>query len=119
MGETKTYKGGCHCGKVSYEVRSDLGMVVECNCSICSKRGSLLTFVPPDAMSIKSGADHVTDYQFHKHNIHHTFCKTCGILSYGNGTAPDGNPMYAVNVRCLEGVDIGALKLTQFDGKKL
>lgn len=117
MGETKTYTGGCHCGKVRYEVESDLGMVLQCNCSICSKKGSLLTFVPESAMRVISGENEQADYQFNKHIIHHLFCKTCGIASYAHGKGPDGRPMVAINVRCLEGVDVTTLKLTPFDGK--
>ncbi len=119
MGEAKTYTGGCHCGKVRYEVKTDLGMLIECNCSICSKNAAILTFVPTDAFKVLSGADELTDYQFNKHVIHHLFCKRCGIESYANGKGPDGKEMVAINVRCLEGVDIGSLKPKPFDGKSL
>ena len=45
MSETKTYEGSCHCGKVRYTVETDLARVIECNCSICRRTGTLLTFV--------------------------------------------------------------------------
>ncbi|HEX6635136.1 MAG TPA: GFA family protein, partial [Usitatibacter sp.] len=32
------YKGSCHCGRVAFEVEGDIGAVIECNCSICSKK---------------------------------------------------------------------------------
>ena len=117
MGDAKTYSGGCHCGKVRYEVQTDLGMILACNCSICSKKASLLTFVPSSAMKVLSGADETTDYQFNKHVIHHLFCKTCGIESYASGKGPDGKDMVAINVRCLDGVDVASLKRTPYDGK--
>ena len=119
MSEAQTYTGGCHCGKVRYEVKLSLGKVIACNCSICAKKAHLLTFVAPDAFSLKSGADSLTDYQFNKHVIHHLFCSTCGIQSFGRGTAPDGKEMIAVNARCLEGVDPSSLDVMQFDGKSL
>jgi hypothetical protein len=117
MAEMKTYKGGCHCKKVTYEVTTDLGMVISCNCSICSKRGSLLTFVGEPQFKLLSGEGATTDYQFNKHIIHHRFCSTCGILSYANGVSPDGKPVVAVNVRCLDDVDPKSLTLTEYDGK--
>lgn len=117
MPETKTYSGGCHCGKVRYEVTTDLGMVISCNCSMCSKRGSLFSFVPVDRFTLKSGDGEMSEYQFNKHVIHHKFCKTCGILSFANGTGPDGKEMVAINVRCLDDVDPKSLKVTEFDGK--
>jgi hypothetical protein len=117
MPEAKTYTGGCHCGAVRYEVTSDLGSVITCNCSICMKRGSLLTFVPVAQFRLLSGQNNLTDYQFASRTIHHLFCKTCGIGSYAMGAMPDGTKMAAINVRCLDGVDIDALKPTPFDGK--
>jgi len=117
MGEKKTYGGGCHCGKVRYQVTTDLGMVLSCNCSICSKKGSLLTFVPADQFQLTSGEDALKDYQFNKMVIHHLFCQSCGIGSFGRGQKPDGTKMVAINVRCLDDVDPSKLEVTQFDGR--
>lgn len=119
MAETKTYTGSCHCGRVRYEVEADLGQVVACNCSICRKRGTLLTFVPTDKFHLAGGTDSLTDYQFNKKVIHHLFCATCGVGSFARGRAPNGMEMIAVNVRCLDGVDPETLKVRHFDGAKL
>jgi hypothetical protein len=120
MTEAKKYTGGCHCGNVRYEVQADLGGdMIGCNCSICGKSGSILTFVPGAHFNLLSGADSLTDYQFAKHHIHHKFCKVCGIRSFAHGAAPDGGEMFAVNVRCLDDVDLQALKIMPFDGKSL
>jgi hypothetical protein len=117
MGTIKTYSGGCHCGKVRYEVTTDLAYVMDCNCSICSKKGTVLTFVPSDQFKLLSGENALTDYLFNKHVIHHAFCSTCGIASFASGKKPDGTAMSAVNVRCLEGVDVSSLDVKHFDGK--
>lgn len=117
MIETKTYTGGCHCGKVRYEVTVRLDPVISCNCSICSKTGTLLSFTPADQFELLSGDDNLTDYQFNKMHIHHLFCSTCGVRSFGRGKGPNGTEMRAINVRCLDDVDISALTLTPFDGK--
>jgi len=119
MSEAKTHTGGCHCGKVRYEVTTDLGMLITCNCSICSKRAHILTFVTPDQFKLVSGEGATTDYTFNKHVIHHLFCSTCGVGSFGRGTGPDGKEMVAVNVRCLEDVDVKSLKPHEYDGKHL
>ena len=117
--QAKTHQGSCHCGKVKYEVTTDLSGVIECNCSICSRAGYLLTFVPESQFKLLAGADELTDYQFNKHHIHHVFCKTCGIHSFAQGSDGKGNAMKAVNVRCLEGADLAALKIKKVDGKSL
>jgi hypothetical protein len=119
MPEMQTYKGGCHCGAVRYEVESALQPVMECNCSICQKRGALLTFVPAAQFTLVSGKDALTDYQFNKRIVHHLFCRTCGIGSFARGRGPDGSEMVAINIRCLEDVDLGALTPMKFDGKSL
>ena len=119
MSEAKTYEGGCHCGTVRYRVTTDLARVINCNCSICSKRGQLLAFVFADAFELLSGQSALSDYQFNKMIIHHLFCSTCGVGSFGRGTGREGKAMVAVNVRCLDGVDVSSLTLTPFDGKSL
>jgi len=119
MAETKTYTGGCHCGKVRFEVKTDLSRVIACNCSICSRAGWLLAFAPAEQLTLRSGEDELSDYQFGRKRIHHLFCTGCGIRSFSRGTAPDGRETCAVNVRCLDGVDIEALTITPFDGKSL
>ena len=119
MAEAKNYSGGCHCGEVRYDVTADLSSVVTCNCSICQKRGALWTFVPEDKFALRAGAEDLSDYQFGKRTIHHFFCRQCGVGSFSRGKAPNGKEMVAVNVRCLDDVDIAALKLTPFDGRSL
>ena len=81
--------------------------------------GWILSFVPAASFSLQAGEDALTDYQFGKKKIHHLFCKTCGVHSFSRGAGHDGALMYAVNLRCLEGVDPDALPVNRFDGKKL
>ncbi len=111
--------GGCHCGRVRYEVETDLGMVLSCNCSFCTKRGALWAYVGPDQFNLLSGKDELADYQFNKKMIHHLFCRHCGVGSFSTGKGEDGSEGIGINVRCLDGVDPEALTLTPYDGKKL
>ncbi len=118
MTELKTYEGGCHCGKVRYEVKLDLSQpTIACNCSICQKTGTMLSFVPVDSFTLKSGEKDLTNYQFNKKVIHHLFCSTCGVRSFARGTGPDGREMRAINVRCLDGVNLEQLKVMNYDGR--
>lgn len=112
------YEGSCHCGAVRYEVELSLDKpVISCNCSICSRSGSLLTFVPEAAFNLVSGQDALQDYLFNHQIIHHLFCTTCGIKAFARGKTADGSPVVAVNVRCLENVDLDALSVQKYDGK--
>ena len=117
MTDPTTYSGGCHCGRVRYEAEADLSRVMSCNCSICRKRGSLI--VPAAKFKLQSGGDALTDYQFNRKVIHHLFCSSCGTASFARGTGPDGAEMVAINVRCLDGVDLDGLNVVPFDGASL
>jgi hypothetical protein len=119
MADTKTYTGGCHCGEVRFEVTADLSGVIACNCSICQKRGALWIFVGADSFALRAGREGLRDYQFGKKSLHHLFCPQCGVGAFSRGTAPGGKEMVAVNVRCLDDVDVTSLKLTPFDGRSL
>jgi hypothetical protein len=119
MTESKTYRGSCHCGDVKFDVTTDLSQVISCNCSICSRTGALLTFVGDDQFKLLEGEKAQSDYQFNTKKIHHLFCNTCGIRAFAHGTGPGGEGMHAINVRCLDGVDLKALTITEVDGKSL
>ncbi len=111
------HTGGCHCGAVRYEVEADINEVMSCNCSMCQKRGSLLSFVPEQQFTLLSGGDDLSDYQFNKKVIHHLFCGTCGIASFARGVVPGGSEMVALNVRCLDDIDLDALPVKHIDGR--
>lgn len=111
------HSGGCHCGKVRYEMTGEVAKAMACNCSICMKSGSLLSFIPVSQFKLLSGEDALIDYQFNKRVIHHMVCPDCGIKSFGRGVAPDGSEMVAINVRCLDDIDLKALEITEFDGR--
>jgi hypothetical protein len=111
------HRGGCHCGAVRYHVDVDLSKpVLQCNCSICSRTGTLLAFVPAQSFTLEQGEGSLTDYQFGRKRLHHLFCRVCGVRSFSRGEGPSG-PMVAINTRCLDDVDATALPVQHFDGK--
>jgi len=111
------YKGSCHCGRVAFEVSGDIGSVMSCNCSICQRKGALMWFVPRDQVRLLTPDDNANTYMFNKHVIRHRFCPTCGMHPYGEGKDAKGNAMAAINVRCLEDIDLAAIPVTHFDGR--
>jgi hypothetical protein len=113
----QTYLGSCHCGEVRYEINADVKSAIECNCSICSRKGTILTFVSPEQFKLVSGKDSMQNYQFYKKALHHQFCKICGVTSFIYGTSPKGESMYAINARTLENFDLKSLSIQQVDGK--
>lgn len=114
-----TYQGGCHCGKVRYEVDLELGSALECNCSHCAMKGLLLAFVPDAAFRPLSGEAEQTEYRFNKKQLAHLFCPVCGVQSYSRGENSKGEKTVAINLRCLDGVDADTLPRHKYDGKSV
>jgi hypothetical protein len=112
----RTRRGGCHCGRVRFEVDAPVELeVLDCNCSICSKTGYLHLIVAKHQLRLTSGADALTRYRFNTGAAQHLFCSVCGIKSfYVPRSHPDG---YSVNARCLDGVSLEELVVTPFDGR--
>ena len=111
------HQASCHCGQNTFSFDGEVDEVMACNCSMCRRRGSLLWFTPRDKLTLQTSDDASRSYTFNKHAIRHRFCPTCGIHPFGEGTGPDGRAMAAVNVRCLDGVDLEALAVTHYDGR--
>ena len=111
-----THEGGCHCGRVRFEVDAPEEFDVSlCNCSICSKTAYLHLIVPASRFRLIQGQDDLTEYTFGTHIAKHLFCKMCGIKSfYIPRSNPDG---YSVNVRCLEPSTIKNMRISTFDGQ--
>jgi len=112
-----THTGSCHCGQVAFEVEGEIDGALSCNCSICQRKGSLLWFVPRAQLKLRSGEDALATYTFNKHVIRHRFCPACGIHPFGEGTDPQGNAMAAINIRCIEGIDLDAVPVHHYDGR--
>jgi hypothetical protein len=111
------HTGSCHCGRLAFEVDGEFDQVMECNCSHCSRKGYLLWFVPRAQFRMQRGEGDGSTYTFNKHVIRHHFCPDCGCAPFASGVGPDGAETTAVNVRCLDNVDLAALKRVPVDGR--
>ena len=113
----KTYTGNCHCGKVRFQMETDLSKVTLCNCSICTKKGAVHHRIPAHQFKLLAGEESLSLYQFGTKTARHHFCKCCGIHPFSNPrSAPE---MVSINVRCLGDfdLDLSALAVTKFDGR--
>jgi len=114
--ECVTHHGGCHCGKVRFEVDAPAELEAHlCNCSICSMTAHLHLIVPASRFRLVRGREDLATYTFNTGVAKHRFCRTCGIKSfYIPRSNPDG---VSVNIRCLEPETIAAVRVTDFDGR--
>ena len=108
--------GSCHCGRVAYSLDAEPTEAIECNCSICQRKGGILAAFAPDKFRLETSRDDIGVYTFGGHVIRHQFCKVCGCAPFAEGSGPDGEAMVVVNLRCADDVDLAAIKITQFDG---
>jgi len=111
-----THTGGCHCGRVRFEVQAPARFEVkDCNCSMCMKAGYLHLMVPKERFKLLAGGDALTSYEFNTKTAKHLFCSVCGIKSfYVPRSHPDG---YSVNARCLDAGTIEEMKIVPLDGR--
>ncbi|MBX9800737.1 MAG: GFA family protein [Burkholderiaceae bacterium] len=112
------YTGSCHCGTVKFEVRTALTPATRCNCSLCRRRGALMSpaFHTSD-LRIVEGETALSLYQFNSRVARHFFCKVCGVYPF-HQTRKDKDA-WRVNLGCLDGVDSYALEHTLADGASL
>ena len=110
------HRGGCHCGRVRFEVLAPARVSVsDCNCSICAKSGYLHLVVPAERFKLLSGRESLTTYTFNTATAKHLFCCVCGIKSfYVPRSHPEG---FSVNLRCLDEGTIEEVAIRKFDGQ--
>ncbi|WP_076997465.1 GFA family protein [Variovorax sp. KK3] len=115
MADHPTHLGSCHCGKVRFELQATVVSAMECNCSLCRRKGALWHGASDRTLRIVSGEEDLTLYQFGTLTAKHYACRHCGISTF---TRPRLDPTrWAVNLRCIDGLDLSSLKIQQFDGE--
>lgn len=111
-----THHGGCHCGRVRFEVDAPAELQVdECNCSMCTRTAFLHLIVQADRFRITGGEDALALYTFNTGTAKHYFCSVCGIKPfYVPRSHPDG---WSVNARCLDAGTVKSLRVRAIDGR--
>ena len=115
-----THEGSCHCGRIAFTLEGDVTEAMDCNCSLCRRRGGLLAFFPREALSLKTPEADMGTYTFNSHRLQHHFCPNCGVAPFSEGKHPKTGAMIAaVNVRCMPDVDLSTLSVKPFDGASM
>jgi len=101
----KVHNASCHCGAVQFELLLPDGLIDprRCDCSMCSKRGTIVASIPLNAIKITQGEETLSLYQFNTKTAKHYFCSKCGIYTHHQRRS---NPQqYGFNIACLENVN--------------
>ena len=116
--QATTYEGGCHCGAVRFRVHfgvADAHEALDCNCSICKKKGFLHLIVPSARFTLLAGQESLATYTFGTHVAKHTFCSHCGVKAfYTPRSHPEG---VSVNARCIDSDTVASMSISPFDGR--
>ena len=111
------YSGSCHCGAVRFEFSAPaIESGLRCNCSICRRKGALMTpfVLAPDEIRITAAEGALSTYTFGDGVAKHHFCKHCGIYPFHQTMRKPGH--YRVNIGCIEGLDSIHMPFDVFDG---
>lgn len=112
----RTYRGSCHCEAVKFTIKTDLEYSVRCDCSICRRRGAIMVRCDQNDLEIQTGQEQLTEYRFNTNVAIHCFCGRCGVYTFHKmRKLPD---KYAINVGCIDGIDLLALRPIVIEGSK-
>jgi hypothetical protein len=113
-----TYQASCHCGAVQFAIDLDLSTVSRCNCSICTKSGNTGAIAKPGDLRVLAGEDALATYVWGGRTATRYFCSRCGIHCFLRGHLPElGGDYVAINVNCLDGIELAALPVVHWDGR--
>ena len=101
----------CHCGEVELEIKESKGALnkfLRCNCTLCKKKGYIMTLAPIKDVKIMKGEDKLKLYQYQTKVAEHYFCPECGIYTHHKmRSRPD---TFGLNVGCIDDIDQFKLK---------
>lgn len=124
----QTYLGQCHCGDTRFEIEAKVDHARECDCSVCRRRGALIFRVTPNAIRFLTPLDRLVVYRWGTGTAADYFCPKCGIMPFRQPSTPTKEELdagiarfegWAVNVRCIDGLDLDALPRVRIAGSKL
>ena len=100
----------CHCGAIEAEIniQGNIEKLLRCNCSLCKRKGAIMSIVKNENFKIIKGEDKLKLYQFHTKVAKHYFCSICGIYTHHN---PRSNPaMTGFNLGCIDEINTFTLE---------
>jgi hypothetical protein len=115
------YKARCHCGRARFSFRSpQIVSGVRCNCSLCLRRGAVLSarYIPAADFTPHEDPRDLGNYLWNEKVLNNHFCKACGIFVY-IADGENGKDGYRVNLGCVDGIDPLALEIRIIDGKSV
>ena len=92
----------CHCGAIEIQInlRDNIDKLMRCNCSMCKRKGTMVTTINKEDLKIIKGENKIKTYQFNTGVAKHHFCSECGIHTHNLRRS---NPnTFGINVGCID-----------------
>lgn len=112
------YEGSCHCGFILFSIHANIDHLRICDCSVCHKRGAMMFRISADRLLLHRPLSDLNCYRWGSRSGADYFCPHCGILPFRKPSAlttkerSEGQKPFtgwAINVLCLDGIDISTL----------
>lgn len=94
-----SYRGGCQCGAVLYEVELDLA--APAGSSMSGAKSVWQRVVRPNGFRLLEGEDQLSGVQFWDGSMHNFYCTQCGAHAYSRHTVASHGTFYIVDVLAL------------------
>lgn len=111
-------KGACHCGAVAIELPRRPRVLVDCNCSICRRYGTLWTYYKAASVTIRVARGATASYRWGGRRLSFVHCRRCACIICWQLTKkrPDGT--MGVNARNLDPAIVAGVRIRRLDGAK-
>ena len=119
---TARVQGSCHCGAQRF-ASPPPAEVTQCNCSTCTKRGTVAAYYAPGEVAFSLTPDRLAAYQWGDRMMTFHHCVTCGCGVFAESdawTTETGEPRPAritVNARLFDDFDLDAVPVRHVDGR--
>lgn len=119
---TTRVQGSCHCGAQRFAAPPP-AEVTHCNCSTCTKRGTVAAYYAPGAVAFSLTPDRLAAYQWGDRMMTFRHCVTCGCGVFAESDAwtteagEDRPARITVNARLFDDFDLDAVPVRHVDGR--
>lgn len=110
------YKTSCHCGNVEVIVPQLPLQIVQCNCSICRRYGSLWGHYTRATASVKYQPESVVAYVWGDQVIEFYHCADCGCVTHYEGVDKTPEERLSINFRMFLPEVYSGVPIRLFDG---
>ncbi len=117
MAGTAAITATCHCGRATITLPRKPELVVQCNCSLCTKTGFRGVYFKSDELEIAGEFDSYVRADLKQPFLANHRCRTCGVLTHWTPLADPPHERMGVNSRLLDEAVLDGVPVKDVDGR--